>query len=357
MIGSQGAPPGMVTIGLLVPQEGPAGIWAPSAEASAALAVHELNQMGGLLGREVRLSVIDAGATARSAAEAASIAVEIDRVDAVVAMVPSFARAAIAGAVARRVPYVYTPQFEGFEPDGSVVMVGETSDELLLQGIRHLTETRRARRFFLIGNDYIWPRMSFATARGIIGDEGGIVVGEMLLPFGFADHDRVFEAIRRSGADVVIPYFLGAESISFNRAFAELGLAGKILRFASAIDETILYGIGENATENLYVPAAYFSAVRSANNGGFLERYHGLFGDSPPPANALGQSCYEGVHCLASLVGAAGALRVPDVRRQLGRVLQGRTARGTDPRPIAGSRRPIHLAMAEGCDLRLIDPR
>jgi urea transport system substrate-binding protein len=350
--GLGGGQPRVITIGLLIPQEGAPGIWAPSAEANAILAVHELNAAGGILGRDVRLTILDAGPSARSAAAAASTAVEIDGVDAIVGMIPSYARQAIVRAIGGQVPFVYTPQFEGDDPD--CLTVGETSDDLLVPGIAHLSEALGARRFLLVGDDYVWPRRTFETARQLIRAHAGTVVGEMLLPFGFSDYDRIFDAVRKTRADVVLPYFLGAGAISFNRSFAESGLAAKVLRFCSAIDETVLYGLGENATENLFLSSGYFSSIRSPNNGGYLERYHGLFGDCPPPANAFGQSCYEGIHCLAGLVHAAGGFEVAGVRRRMRRALQARTARGTEKQTVAGAKHPIHFARVDGCDVRII---
>lgn len=344
----------MIRIGLLVPYEGPVGIWAPSCESSAILAIAELNNAAGLLGREVALVIADAGRTARSAVQAAADAVEIDAVDALVAMVPSYARAPVAHYLKGRVPFVYTPQFEGHENDEGVVTVGETSDELLRPGIHWLSEHKSARRFFLIGNDYVWPRVTFVAARRIIRDMGGIVVGEKILPFGFDDYDSVLAEIRKSRADAVLPYFAGHEGIVFNRAFAESGLARHMLRFTSAIDETILYALGPEATENLYVTSAYFAALRSRNNDRFLEDYHDAFGATPPPANGFGQSCYEGVHCFASLVRSAGSLRVADLKRAVGRTVQDRTARGFDAEAAAGAARPIHFAKVDGCDFNVL---
>jgi urea transport system substrate-binding protein len=342
-----------VTIALLTPQQGAAGIWAPSAEACARLAVHEINAAGGLLGREVRLLTLDTGRSRRDAAAAASLAVDVENADAVIGMFPSYARKPVLGALEQRVPFIYTPQFEGFEANPSeanpgVVATGETAEELLRPGIEWLIAEKRAQRFFLCGSDYIWPRSSCATARRIIRDAGGVVTGEAFLPLEQHDFDVLLTRIARSGTQVLMPYFLGNDAIHFNRAFAGEGLAAKILRFAPAIDETIVYGLGDNATENLYISSAYFSTLRSRNNGAFLERYHMLHGATPPPANSFGQSCYEGFHCLASLVKATGTLRLNEVRRALGRAYQTRTARGDDVAPVVGSRAPIHLARVDG---------
>lgn len=343
-----------IRLGLLVPQTGPSGLWAASAIACAELATVELNEGGGVLNRIVDLVVIDAGATAASAAAAAAEAVDMRDVDAIVGMFPSFARRPVSRAVRDRVPFVYTPQFEGFERDPGVVTTGETARELLEPVIAWLGEGRRTRRYFLCGNDYVWPRASFAVARAMIRRSGGEVVGEAYQPIGRQDFGELLDRIAASGADVAMPYFLGSEAVMFNRAFAQAGLASRILRFTSAIDETILYGLGEAGTENLYVSSAYFASVSSRNNGSFLERYHALHGDSPPPANAFGESCYEGLHCLGSLIQSANGLDARQIRQQIGRVRQQRTARGQDRSPVTGATQSIHIARVDGFDFTVM---
>ncbi|WP_083593006.1 substrate-binding domain-containing protein [Aurantimonas sp. 22II-16-19i] len=344
----------MIRIGLLIAQSGASGIWAPSSEACARLAVDEINAHYGLLGDEVDLTIIDAGRSAASAAAAVDLPIGLDEIDAVVGMIPSYQRASVSTMIGGRVPFIYTPQFEGWEHDRAIVTVGETSHELLQPGIDWLFEKKAAKRYYLCGNDYVWPRRTLATARRLVASRGGEVVGERIVPFDFEDYDALFDEIRGSRAEVVIPYFLGAEAVSFNRAFAEAGLAAKVLRFSSAIDETVLYGIGADATENLFLSSGYFGSIDSRNNRHFLERYHSRFGETPPPANAFGQSCYEGIYCLLALAEAAGDLAVQAVVSGLGRTCQKNTARGSDEPKVAGHRQPIHLAEVDGLELTMI---
>lgn len=341
-------------IGVIMPRSGPAGIWAPSCEASALLAAAEINAAGGVGGRPLELVMVDAGSTDRSAAHAAADAVSIDAVDAIVAMVTSSARGPVRQAIRPGIPFVYTPQFEGAEQHPDIITIGETAEELLHPGLHWLITEKRARRFFLIGNNYVWPQRSMLAARTLIKREGASVVGELELPFGHSDYDDVLARIRKARPDVVLSWLLGHEAIVFNRAYAEAGLAASTLRFSTAIDETILYGIGEDCTENLYVSSAYFSTLRSRNNNAFLEKYHAHFGTTPPPANAFGESLYEGIHCLTGLVEAAGSARSHDVVRKLGRSAQRRTARGFDGTAATGSRHPIHIAAVEGLEFRVL---
>ncbi|MFE3837978.1 substrate-binding domain-containing protein [Pseudogemmobacter sonorensis] len=343
-----------VRLGLMVAQDGSAGLWSPSAIASADLAVQELNLQGGILGREIELVTMDCGASGAIAAGNARDSLEIDGISAMIGMFPSYARADVAAAVGRRIPFLYTPQFEGGETRASVITTGETTAELLGLAVDWLVEHRRARRFFLCGSDYRWPRESFTVARRIISDCGGSVLGESFQHIGDHNYDLVLQAIADSAADTVVPMFLGLDAVAFNRAFAASGLARHVLRCAPGLDETILYGLSPEDTENLYSVAGYFASHRSANNGGWLERYHMRFGDNPPPANCYGQSAYEGIYALAALAEASGSLDPALVRRALGRTAPQRSARNGRATPAIGARPNLLLAEIDGYDIRIL---
>lgn len=310
-------------IGLLLPRDGPAGLWSPSTEASALLAVAEINARGGIRGRPIDLVLGDAGGTVAEAAEAADDLIALDEVDLLVGMHPSDMREAVTAAVRGRRPYLYTPQYEGGRIEAGVTATGVTAAELLRPGLHWLAEQRGARRFFIVGNDYVWPQVSSAVARALIRDGGGLLAGQTFLPYGARDYDPVFAAIRRTRADVVILLLLGQEAIVFSREFAAAGLDRRHLRFALATDETVLYGIGAEASAGLYITATYLATLRSAGNDGFLERYHGSFGAHAPTPNSFCQSCYDALHALAG-------------------------------RPRPAPHRAVHLAEADGLDFRVI---
>lgn len=346
-----------VRICLLVPQSGAAGLWAPSAEACGRLAVDEINRMSGILRRPVELCIVNAGETGASAGRAALDAIEFDGVDGIVGMLPSFARDFVARAAHGRVPFIYTPQFEGSSSTLDVMATGETADELLAPAIQWLSESKRARRYFLCGNDYVWPRSSLQIARALIARSGGTVTGEYYLPLGQHDFDEILDRIKTTRSDAVLPYFLGFDCIAFNRAFCAAGLSSHVLRFSSAIDETVAYGLDPSETENLYAASSYYASIRSRNNGAFLERYHTAFGDNPPPANAFGESCYEGIYSLAALIEEAASLDARKLRRLYGRTVQQRTARGDQAQSVVGTRHPIYLAQIDGYDFSIIARR
>jgi urea transport system substrate-binding protein len=69
-------------VGLVVPLQGPAGLFGPSCEAVAATAVRSINDAG-VLGRELALEVIDGGARPEQVEAAVGRLIDAGRIDAV----------------------------------------------------------------------------------------------------------------------------------------------------------------------------------------------------------------------------------------------------------------------------------
>lgn len=341
-------------VGLLVSRSGPAGLWGPSCENGAMLAAAEINAAGGVLGAPIELVIADASWSERQATAAAGELLDLDAVDAVVGMHPSNVRDAIRRRLSGRVPYIYTPQYEGGEKNACTIASGGTDQEMLQPGIAWLTEKRHARRFFLIGNDYVWPRRAHEITARIVRDVNGSVVGETVLPFGISDYSRVLDEIKTVQPDAVVMALLGSEAIRFNRAFAEAGLAGSITRFGLAVDESVLYGIGAEASQNLYVALNYFSGVRSRANERFLETYHDSFGELAPAVNQACQSCYDGVNIVASLAKNLGRSDAAALARSYRRPVSRAAARSQLVNTPMGSSLKVHIAAAEGIEFRIL---
>ena len=113
-------------VALVVPLHGSAGIFGPSCAGCAQLAAEELNASAGVLGRELRLSVVDGSAAPRVVADQVGALAASGRADAVVGWHISAVRQAVAPRVAGLVPYVYTALYEGGERTPGVFCTGET---------------------------------------------------------------------------------------------------------------------------------------------------------------------------------------------------------------------------------------
>jgi len=329
---------GEFRVALCAPLRGPEGIWGPSCLASAQLALDELNRWSGIAGRPCRLHIVDASDEAPDVEGTLADLVDGGEVDALVGMCISSVRQRIAGAILGRVPFVYTCLYEGGDASPGLYAIGETAARQLQPSIAWLGERGQARRWMLVGNDYVWPRVSHRIARRSIASAGGQVVAEAFLPFGVADYSQVIDRLRTTRADAVLISMVGQDAVDFNRAFGRAGLHRRVLRLSCAIEENQLLAIGAENTDNLYVAMGYFAALQTDANLAFKARYEARFGDRAPVLNTIGQSLYEGMHFLAALLDVRGGASS----------LAYTSARLRAASPGGASHAPIYIARADG---------
>jgi ABC-type branched-subunit amino acid transport system substrate-binding protein len=334
-------------VGLLVPINGSAGIWGPSSIACAQLAQAEINAAGGLLERQVRLRIVDSSDEALEVGKVTAELMRSGAIDAIVGMHTSQVRQRVLRDVARQIPYVYTPLYEGGERTPGVFALGETPEQQLRPAIDFLSERYGARRWIFIGNDYCWPRVSHRLAARYVRDRGGEVLADRYRPFGAEDHEELLDEIRRLRPHALLLSLVGQDAVQFNRAFGDCGLSRDVLRLSCAIEENGLLAIGADNTDRLFVSSGYFASLDNDANMAFKERYYNHFGQRAPTLNSLGQSTYEGVHFMAALARRAADDEAP-LLGQLPAPLAFRSVRGTAYLGNDRCRHPSYLAEAGG---------
>ncbi|SDE49664.1 amino acid/amide ABC transporter substrate-binding protein, HAAT family [Ruegeria marina] len=341
-------------IALLIPLCGAAGLWAPSCISSAQAAVEELNRGHGLNGRKVQLIMIDAAQeSSLPIEETVNDLIESRSIDAIVGMHISAIRQRLSKVVRQRIPYIYTPLYEGGETTAGLFAIGETPDEQLGPSMELMQSQYRPKSWALIGNDYVWPRMSHLNAKAKLKQLAVNLAYEKYLPFGLSNMARHVDDIAMSGAEAVLISLVGQDAVAFNRAFGAAGLHDRIVRLSCAVDENALLASGARNSKRMFVASSYFASLPTEANAAFKEVYYGLHGDQAPVLNALGQSTYEGVHFLAGLLQeqprtwqnkSHGA--IPPVIHRSARQRQG-TARP--------NRAQIYLARADGLKFEVIN--
>jgi len=297
-----------VKLGVLVPDSGPAGLFGPSARQAAQLAADDINASGGINGEPVELRFADVGVPPAQAVEAVQRLWRAEGVQGFVGMHDSAVRAAIVGQLRGQVPYIYTAVYEGGECAPGTWVTGETPAQQLAPVIPWLAENEAASKWYLIGNDYNWPRDTNAAAQAIIAASGGEVVGEEYVPLGSSDFDASLGRIRSSGADAVLVTLVGGDSVGFNIAYAAFGLDAQALRLGTLIEENTLAGIGAANAGRLFASMGYFANIESDAARAYSDRIAAEFGVSAAQPNGMGQSVYDGMMLMAALGNAAGSL-------------------------------------------------
>ena len=341
-------------VGVLIPLSGPAGLFGPSSQNCAQLAVDEINAAGGILGRMIEPHFADVGVPPAEATQAALKLWKGDGAEAFIGMHDSAVRGALTNLFKGQVPYVYTPVYEGGECSAGTYVLGETPSQQLAPVIPWMAAEKGASKWYLIGNDYNWPRDTNAAAKGYIAEAGGEVVGEEYLPFTADNFDSNLAKIKDSGANAVLITLVGGASVGFNRAFASFGLAEGVTRLGTLIEENTLAGIGAENSTNLFSSAGYFGSIDTPAAKAFAQRYFDKFGADAAALNSLGQSCYDGLLLLDALAEKAGSLEAAAMDAAAdGTSYDG--PRGTAVMSARHVSKDIYLAEADGAAFKVVE--
>lgn len=119
------------------------------------------------------------------------------------------------------------------------------------------------------------------------------MAGEHFAPFGTGDFTPLIEEIARSGADIVLCTFVGADSAEFERQCHAMGLRDQCITLAPAMDESTLLRIGDAASSGLYSVSGYIEGLPTEANSRLLTRYRSTFGRWAPPMSSLSESVFE----------------------------------------------------------------
>ena len=301
-----GPSPDVVRVGLTVPLSGPLAMTAPSALDLAGLAADEVNAAGGVAGRPIELVGVDSGRAPEVVAAEAAALHHAGAVDLLVGFHTSDVHRAVERALPPGVRYVFTPPHEGGARRPGVLRIGQSPLDQHAAALAWLVRHRRARRWALLGTDYVWPRAVHRAARRVLTDVGGAVVGEALVPFGPVDPGPLLDLLRRTRADAVLLSLVGRDLVAFNREFTRAGLDRTVVRLSGALEENGLYALGGDATGELFACMPSFAATGDGSDEHQLalqERHAQRSGPGAPVVCAYARGVYDGVLLAAALAG------------------------------------------------------
>ncbi|MEU2348773.1 ABC transporter substrate-binding protein [Modestobacter sp. NPDC049651] len=295
-----GPDPDAVRIGLALPLSGPLALTAPSVLDLAELAAEECSAT---TDRRVDLVAVDSGrAPSVVAAEVAALQ-SAGVLTGLVGLHTSDVHRAVERVWQGRGTYVFTPPHEGGRSLPGVRRLGPGPRAQHAPALAWLVTHRSARRWVLLGTDYVWPRAVHRAARSVLTGLGATVVGEALVPFGPGDPGPLLDLVVRSRADAVLLSLVGRDLALFHREFARAGLDRRVVRLSGALEENGLYALGGDTTGELYATMPSFAAAAGSRDDRQLdlqERHASRSGATAPVLCAYARGVYDGVRLAAS---------------------------------------------------------
>ena len=288
----------VIRVGILHSQS---GTMAPSEQPvinATLLAIEQINAAGGVLGKKLQPVIADGKSDEDIFANAADHLITEDHVDVIFGCWTSASRKAVKPVVEALDSLLFYPvQYEGMEQSEHIVYLGATPSQQIIPAISWAIQ-HLGKRFYLIGSDYIFPRV----ANWLINKQLKIMraqqVGESYVRLGATDFAPVIADIKRQHPDVIINTINGDSNKAFFHTLKTAGISAKTLSFS--LDATLVQSIPVEEISGHYAAWSYFQSLPNPQNKAFVEAYHKRFGEqsiSDPM-----EAAWVGVHLWANAV-------------------------------------------------------
>jgi len=270
-----------VTVGQLHSATGTMAISETGSIQAERLAIEQINAMGGILGRQIKIIQEDGASDWPTFAEKARKLLVSDKVATVFGCWTSASRKAVLPVFEKENGLLYYPTFyEGLEQSKNVFYTGQEATQQILASLDWLAREKQAKTFYMVGSDYIWPRTSNKIARKHIENVlKGEVVGEEYYPLGHTQFGSLINKIKLKKPDVVFADVVGGSNVSFYKQLKAAGVTAqkqKLLTLSVTEDE--LLGIGGENAEGFWSCMKYFQSLPNENNRKFVEAFKAKYG-------------------------------------------------------------------------------
>ena len=307
-----------VIVGILHSQTGAMAVSEKTMIDAEILALEEINAQGGLLGRPIEWVIADGASDWPKFAQQAESLIQNKKVCVVFGCWTSASRKSVLPIFeANDHLLVYPMAYEGLEQSPNIIYTGAAPNQQITPAVQWCHEKLSARRFFLVGSDYIWPHCVNAIISDQLVGLGDELVAEKYVPFGSTNVDDVVKKIVETKPDVVLSTVVGDSAIAFAKKLREAGVRPEktpVLTFA--IGESELRTMSSEDIAGNYASWTYFQSLDRPENQKFVKAFKERFG-SEESLSGMTESAYNSVKLWAQAVQEAGTDDVRQVRHSL----------------------------------------
>ena len=269
------------------------------------LAIDELNAQGGVLGRPIEPVIVDGRSDDAAFAEEAERLITEQRVCTIFGCCTSASRKAVVEVVERLDHLlVYPVNHEGVEMSPNVIYLGGDPSQTIMPCVPWAYAFQHKRTFFLVGSDYVFPRVANEMLKDQIKSMGAKCVGEAYLPLGSTDVGDVIDAVVAAQPDAIINTISGDTQIAFVRSLRKR--MPDVTQFATGIGEQELRNNRIDELVGDYTIGTYFQSLATPENEAFVQHFQQRFGRQRV-INSSMETAYDAVHLWAQGVEQAAA--------------------------------------------------
>ncbi|EPF5497281.1 urea ABC transporter substrate-binding protein [Yersinia enterocolitica] len=318
-----------IKVGILHSLSGTMAISETPLKDMALMSIDDINAHGGVLGKQLEPVIVDPASNWPLFAEKARQLLTQDKVAVVFGAWTSVSRKSVLPVFEELNGLLFYPvQYEGEEMSPNVFYTGAAPNQQAIPAVEYLLseDSGAAKRFILLGTDYVYPRTTNKILRAFLHSKGiqDKDIEEVYTPFGYSDYQTIVSNIKKFSADgktAVISTINGDSNVPFYKELANQGIkATDVPVIAFSVGEEELRGIDTKPLVGNLAAWNYFQSVDNPTNKKFVEQWkayakaHKLPNADTAVTNDPMEATWVGMHMWAQAVEKAKSTDVDKVR-------------------------------------------
>jgi urea transport system substrate-binding protein len=319
---------GTIKVGILHSLSGTMAISETVLKDVALMTIDEINANGGVLGKKLEPVVVDPASDWPLFAEKARQLLSKDKVAVTFGCWTSVSRKSVLPVFKELDGLLFYPvQYEGEELERNVFYTGAAPNQQAIPAVEYLMskEGGGAKRFVLLGTDYVYPRTTNKILRAFLHSKGitDANIVEEYTPFGHSDYQTIVANIKQfatGGKTAVISTINGDSNVPFYKELGNAGLkATDVPVVAFSVGEEELRGVDTKPLVGDLAAWNYFMSLKNPANDAFKKKWaayakaKGLPSASKPLTNDPMEATYIGINMWKQAVEKAGTTDVDKV--------------------------------------------
>jgi urea transport system substrate-binding protein len=305
---------GPIKVGSVLDETGPLNIYGTAMADATKLAIKDINENGGVLGRQLELVSYDAQSDNAKYTQFATQLAQRDEVAVIHGGITSASREAIRP-VANRTDtlYFYNEQYEGGVCDKNTFLTGVVPSQQLAALVPYAVE-EFGKNVYVVAADYNYGRISADWVESYAKEAGGNVVKSEFIPLENSEFGSVINDLQTTKPDVVVSLLVGGNHIAFYRQFAAAGLGSNMglvsPTFGLGNEQVVL---SPQESKGIVAAFPYFQELDNPENQRFVQMWHEEYGEDYAYITDSAVTVWNGWHLWAEAVEKAGSLERDEV--------------------------------------------
>ncbi|MFI4926637.1 MAG: urea ABC transporter substrate-binding protein [Burkholderiales bacterium] len=247
------------------------------------MAIDDINAKGGVLGKKLEPVVVDPASNWPLFAEKTKQLLTQDKVAVIFGCWTSVSRKSVLPVVEELNGLLFYPvQYEGEELSKNVFYTGAAPNQQAIPAVEYLMskDGGGAKRFVLLGTDYVYPRTTNKILRSFLHSKGvaDADILEEYTPFGHSDYQTIIAKIKKFSSEgkktAVISTINGDSNVPFYKELGNAGLKAKdVPVVAFSVGEEELRGVDTKPLVGHLAAWNYFMSLKNPTNAAFIKEW------------------------------------------------------------------------------------